>query len=221
MADRLNILALETSTIACSVALIQNISESDEIMHLDHRIIPKQHTQQLLPMIDALLARAKLSLADLHGIALCVGPGSFTGCRLAVSVAKGLAMLHNIPLLPVSSLAALCQTVYLKTGEEKCLVAVDAKTQQVYFAGYALNAEGIMSCVIPEQCLAVDAILVPSDESWAGVGDGWGPLQQPKRLYQDFFPEATAVAQLGLVNLKAGKWASIDEVSPDYGRDYR
>ena len=221
MANRLNILALETSTSACSVALIQVIAERETITHLDHRIAPKQHTQILLPMIEALLAKAGLGLSDLQGIAVGIGPGSFTGCRLAVSTAKGLAMLHHIPLLPVSSLAALCQTAYAKTGEKNFLVSIDAKTQQVYFAGYELNAEGRMVCVIPEQCLAIDSVQVPTDEKWVGVGDGWAAFPPPSRLFQAIYPEATAVAELALVNLRSGVWVSPDALSPDYGRDYR
>ncbi len=220
MANRLNILALETSTSACSVALIQVTSEGETITHFDHRIAPKQHTQILLPMIDALLAKAALMLSDLHGIALGIGPGSFTGCRLAVSTAKGLAMLHHIPLLPVSSIAALCQTAYAKSGEKKFLVSLDAKTQQVYFAGYEINAAGLAVCVIPEQCAGVPAVNVPKDNDWVGIGDGWAGLPAPVRMLEGLYPEAVFVAQLGLADLKLGKTTQLEDLSPDYGRDY-
>ena len=92
-----NILALDTSTDACSVALSCN----GEIKE-DFRIIPRQHTQQLLPMIEAILADAGIAISALDAIAFGRGPGSFAGIRIATGVAQGLAYGADLPVLPIS-----------------------------------------------------------------------------------------------------------------------
>jgi len=98
----MKILAIDTSSMACSVALADN----EELLER-HEIIGNRHSRKLLGFVQALLIRAGTSLHDLDAIAIGNGPGSFTGLRLGLGVAQGLAWGADLPLIPVSSLAAM------------------------------------------------------------------------------------------------------------------
>ena len=135
----MKMLAFDTSAGACSVALLNN--ESVEISHI---VAPMQQAKLLLPHIQNLLNQAGLALKDLDAIAYGQGPGSFTGIRIAASVAQGLGYASGLPIVPVSSLAILAQTAFLEEKWDKCLVAVDARTEQVYWAHYVANNSGLM-----------------------------------------------------------------------------
>lgn len=127
----MNLLAIDTSseraTVALSVAGVLYYDEQDSV---------REHAQRLLPMIAALLSTASVSLAQLDGIVFGEGPGSFTGLRIACSMAKALAYAHDLPLFPVSTLAAINEEVRLymdDEGETQVLAVLDARMQQVYW----------------------------------------------------------------------------------------
>lgn len=111
----MKLLAIETSTAQASVAL----SYEGQIQSLE-KFAQREHTQFLLPMVQTLLAEASLSVADLDGIVFGRGPGSFTGLRIACSLAKGLAFAQDLPLYPVSSLAAIAFKVFQERGSYPC-----------------------------------------------------------------------------------------------------
>ncbi|MCE3239461.1 MAG: tsaB, partial [Gammaproteobacteria bacterium] len=134
----MKILGFDTSSAACSVALL-----IDDKISVLHEIIPMQQAQSLLPMIEELLLSNKMRLDQLDAIAFGCGPGSFTGVRIAASVAQGLAYALQLPVIPISSLAALAQAVYQNLQWQKLLVAVDARMQEVYWGAYHINQEGI------------------------------------------------------------------------------
>jgi tRNA threonylcarbamoyl adenosine modification protein YeaZ len=98
----MNILALETATDACSVALSINGETRQRF-----QIAPQRHTELLLPMVGELCAEAGLALPALDVIAVSVGPGAFTGVRVATALAQGLAFAFELPVLGISTLAAL------------------------------------------------------------------------------------------------------------------
>jgi tRNA threonylcarbamoyladenosine biosynthesis protein TsaB len=135
---KLRILALETSTEACSVAF------QNEMEHVYERfeITPQQHTRLLFPMIRDVLAEANLALAEIDAIAVSRGPGSFTGVRIAVNVAKGLAFGLNKPVYAISTLAAMA---YQMPGETVRPV-LDARMGEVYTGLYRV-LEGKLECL--------------------------------------------------------------------------
>lgn len=102
-----SILALDTATEACSVALQYN----GNITFLDE-ISPRSHTQRILPMVDELLNQANIELKEVNYLVFGRGPGSFTGVRVGVSVAQGLAMGANLPVVAVSNLKAMAEEAY-------------------------------------------------------------------------------------------------------------
>jgi tRNA threonylcarbamoyladenosine biosynthesis protein TsaB len=100
--DAMNLLAFELSTEACSVALCV-----DGEVRERHEIAPRRHAELALPWADALLAEAGLAKSQLDAVAVGRGPGAFTGVRLGISIAQGIALALDLPTLPVSTLAAL------------------------------------------------------------------------------------------------------------------
>lgn len=141
MKTYLRILSIETATEACSVAY-QN--EDGEVF--DHfEIIPQQHTQRIFPMIREILTQVGASLSSLDAIAVGRGPGSFTGSRIAVSVAQGLGFGLNKPVYPISTLAAIAFQVRenLGVGESKVVSpALDARMGEYYTGTYRVSSKG-------------------------------------------------------------------------------
>lgn len=164
------ILALDTTTEACSAAL----SAGREAYNC-YEVIPRGHARRLLPMIDELMSRARLELAELDAIAYCRGPGSFTGIRIAAGVVQGLAYGSNRPVIPVSTLACLAQGSYREHGADAVLAAIDARMDEVYWGAYRLGTDGIMLAVDRETVGSPDRVFLPPGiGAWFGAGTGWG-----------------------------------------------
>jgi tRNA threonylcarbamoyladenosine biosynthesis protein TsaB len=126
-------IALDASTEACSVALVngsQRLSLSSDT--------PQHHAQQLLPFIDQILQQADLGIGQLDFIACSQGPGSFTGLRIGLGVAQGLAYGADIPMIGVSSLAALARVAAeaLAPEVDSVLTLLDARMGEIYWALY-------------------------------------------------------------------------------------
>jgi len=132
-----NILAIDTSSAWCSVAL----SLGDQPPLLKHEAVSAGASQLLLPWVDSLLGDAKLSLKGLDAIAVCTGPGAFTGVRLGVAAVQGLAISYDIPVIPVCSLdsiaAQLIQTeLFNGLCPQRFVIAIDARMEEIYWATY-------------------------------------------------------------------------------------
>ncbi|MDF2940458.1 MAG: hypothetical protein K0R66_1100 [Gammaproteobacteria bacterium] len=151
-----NILAFDTSTDSCTVAL-----QANGKAYSRHSIEPRKHNELLLPMIDALLKEAKLSFAQLDAIAFGAGPGSFVGVRIAVAVAQGLAFAANKPVITISSLQAMAQTAFRESTIRKAQLIVDARMQQAYIGLYEEHS-GLMLPVKPDSIQAFDQVVLES-----------------------------------------------------------
>ena len=214
----MKLLALDTATEVCTVAL-----------WLDGEVLERfepggQHSERILPMVDALLAEAGLVLTQLDALAFGRGPGSFTGLRIGAGVAQGLAYGADLPVLPVSSLAALAQ------GQDagNVLAAFDARMQQVYWSAYVRNAQGIMEVQGAEGVFAPQAVPMPEGEGWIGAGSGWDQYHAAleQRLggcltnwHRECQPRARHVAELGAAALQAGHAVAPEEALPVYIRN--
>ncbi len=135
-----NILAIDTSSSSCSVAL----SLDGQAVHFSHEAVTAGASQLLLPWIESLLSDAKSSLKDLDAIAVCIGPGAFTGVRLGVAAVQGLAVSQNIPVVPVCSLdaiaAQLLDSAALQSSQpQRLMIAIDARMDEVYWASYDIQ----------------------------------------------------------------------------------
>ena len=220
------ILALDTSTDACSVAL----HVAGEIRE-DFRVIPRQHTKQLLPMIQAMLDSAALKVKDLDAIAFGRGPGSFAGIRIATGVAQGLAYSAELNLLPMSTLAAIALAHHLKTGDQQVIAALDARMDEVYWAAYRFE-NGLPVLIGHERVDAPANVCLPDQAvndsaEWVGAGSGWHYLQNMSEQVQqsvcsvatDVYPTAANMLLLALQDYQQGKSVSPELALPVYLRD--
>jgi len=223
-----NVLAFDTSTTACSVAL----AKGDQL-YSQHKIAPMKQAGLILPMIQELLDSAGMRLNDLDALAFGCGPGSFTGIRIASSVAQGIGFAYSLPIIHISTLAAIAEAAYLERQWTTLLVAVDARMEQVYWAVYEANQQGIVALIGEEKVYTPgETILFDKQASdvpnWFGVGDGWGPYKeqliealgfQPQQVLSTQTATAEAVLMLAKIRLNQGeRGVFASDVAPIYLR---
>ncbi|RAU17802.1 tRNA (adenosine(37)-N6)-threonylcarbamoyltransferase complex dimerization subunit type 1 TsaB [Nitrincola tibetensis] len=217
------ILALDTSTDACSVALLNG----DELTQ-DFRIEPRRHTHLLLPMVQSLLASSSLRLEDLDAIAFGRGPGSFAGIRIATGVAQGLGLAADLPLIPVSTLAAMAITAQPGAQGLPILTALDARMNEVYWALIRFDESG-MVYEVEERVSSPRDVSVPSSITQVyGVGSGWVYAREMESLSstkvsldqsESIYPTAASMLTIAKDLLLKGQVCLADEVRPVYLRD--
>ena len=213
------ILALETATEACSAAL--NI---DGEIRERFEIAPRGHSELILPMLESLLTEADISLRQVDALAFGRGPGAFTGVRIGVGVAQGVAFGADLPVVPISTLAALAQA----TGAERVLAAIDARMDEVYWAAYRRGEAGLVALQGEECVIAPGETPRVEGGDWLGAGSGWGAhgdtlgarhagrlsAQAPEAL-----PRAATVSQLAVAAFSAGEAVAAEQALPVYLRD--
>lgn len=212
-------LAIETSADACSIALLRE----GEMLER-HEILPKSHTQHILPMVDALLADAGVQLRQLDGIAFGRGPGSFTGLRVCASVVQGLALAADLPCVPVSSLRALAQTAFrqwqMHEGDE-IACCIDARMDEIYWSRYRVG-NGAVEVLDEEHLSAPEAVVVGENVRFI-VGSGLNYADKLVGLRgtqdADLLARASAVVEIGAHELSAGRVVSAEQALPLYLRD--
>jgi tRNA threonylcarbamoyladenosine biosynthesis protein TsaB len=217
----MNLLAIETSTESCSVALLHGgaLIERSELA-------PRRHAELVLPMADSLLAEAGLRRAQLDGIAIGRGPGAFTGVRLGISVGQGLAFALDIPVVTVSSLTALAMQA--PRGADATLAVMDARMGEVYACAFRLDANGIAQAMDRERVARADELVLPDAANWNVIGSGWEAYRDALRARLsgdpvwakgDAFPQAREVARLALPRFEAGETLPPEQALPVYLRD--
>ncbi|WP_111639562.1 tRNA (adenosine(37)-N6)-threonylcarbamoyltransferase complex dimerization subunit type 1 TsaB [Marinomonas shanghaiensis] len=218
------ILALDTSTPACSVALYM-----DGVVLEDFRMAPRLHNDLILPMVDQILSQAGLTLTNLDAIAFGRGPGSFTGLRISAGVVQGLAFGADLPVIPVSTLAALSLEGFQKTGKNNWLAALDARMGEIYMGGYCVNKiEGRYQVdLLVDECVVKPASLSAFSTHFDGVGSGWcyediftTLLPVPaEHVLVDLAPRAACIAELALLSFQRGDMVRAYDAIPTYLRD--
>ncbi len=193
----MNIVAIETSTEACSVALLRDDSE----LFSEFDITPRQHTRYLPQMLDAVYQRAQLSRLDTDYIAYSSGPGAFTGVRIAAATAQGLSIGLSAPLIPISTLAVLAQHACELYALDRVMSALDARMGETYCAEYVKNAQGLVVLQGEEQLIKLDRLEISGQ--LAGVGSGFSASMQAgkifssqQQIYPDVYPAASALVTL-------------------------
>ncbi|MBE9540412.1 MAG: tRNA (adenosine(37)-N6)-threonylcarbamoyltransferase complex dimerization subunit type 1 TsaB [Proteobacteria bacterium] len=220
-----NILAIDTSTDACSVALYLD-GEYREI----YELIPRQHSQRIFPMLRELLPSGNLREQGVDAIAYASGPGSFTGLRIAASAVQGLAFGNELPALAVSTLACQAQTA-LREGvaipEDRVLSMLDARMNEVYWAAYDFQ-DGLATLMQgPVVCAPENVDFTTQQERLVGVGGGFGyadflPGHLQLALVKtrvDLFPRARDLIPQALASYALGDWQQPAEVMPVYVRE--
>lgn len=162
-----NILALDASTEALSLVLHYR---GQTFHHFEE--CPQQHSQKILPLIDELLAKAQCKLTDLDVIGFGQGPGSFTGVRISVAIAQGLAYAARLPLVGVSTLQMMAQQAFEQDQANDVFSAIDARMGEIYYAHYKADNNGLMTLVDEEQVIKPELLTLPEMAATA-VGTGW------------------------------------------------
>jgi tRNA threonylcarbamoyladenosine biosynthesis protein TsaB len=218
----MKLLAFETATEACSVAL-----------HVDGQVLerfeiaPRRHAELSLPWAEQLLAEAGIARSQLDGIALSRGPGAFTGVRLAIAIAQGIALALDRPLLPVSTLHTLA--LRAPQSAPRVLASIDARMGEVYAAQFIRTGDGELELQGQEVVIAPDALELPADASeWAAVGTGFGAVDgalaarlQARLSSLDALalPHASDVLKIAVPVLQRGGGIAPELVQPAYLRD--
>lgn len=214
----MRLLAFETATEACSVAVLV-----DGRVRERFELAPRRHAELALPWAQGLLAEAGLAKSQLDAIAVGRGPGAFTGVRLAIAIAQGIALALDRPLLPVSTLAALA----LRAPGDRIIAAIDARMGEVYAAAFRREGDGL-DAIGDEAVLAPDRYPPPAGDAWHGVGTGFaagdGVLQarlQGRLVSVDAtaLPHAADVARLGALAYARGEAIAPERVEPAYLRN--
>lgn len=211
----MRIIAIETSTDACSAALWVDGELTGRL-----EVEPRRHVELILPMVAGLLADAGLSLPDLDGVAFGAGPGSFTGVRIAVAAAQGLGLGAALPLVGVSSLAALALAA-VDAGASRVCIAQDARMGEVYLAGYAAAPTGLAT-LLKETLCAPEAVRLEGD--WSVGGGAWSRypgLAATAGSLTDTglrLPRAEEVARLAAPRFAAGETLAPRDAEPVYLR---
>ena len=229
------ILAIESTTEACSVALYK---QGDIVELFD--IAPRQHTNLLLNRVDSLLKQNDVSKQSLDAIAYCRGPGAFTGLRITTGVAQGLAFGLNIPLIAISSLAALTQGAYRINQKNNAtnklfnyLPCLDARKSEVFWGFYTVK-DGYASAINDEQVSSVEALsnaisqYQPASQKWQVVGTASEiikKINEPSLIYVDSsletinYPQAYDVAFLAAKEFELGNTIDVEQAVPVYLRN--
>lgn len=223
----MKLLAVETATEACSAALY-----IDGIVTERFELTSKEHTRLILPMVDSLMADAGLKLQQLDALAFGCGPGSFTGVRISTGVIQGIAFGADLPVVPVSTLAAIAQDFFdsnssLQAEYNVAFTAMDARMGEIYWGVYQRDEQGFAELIGKESVTPAVDVDFP-DKAGAGIGSGWGVYRQElmTRLAgrvsyceADRLPRAGAVARLGARGFERGLAVAVEQAMPVYLRD--
>jgi tRNA threonylcarbamoyladenosine biosynthesis protein TsaB len=235
------LLALDTATEACSAALLVG-----ERLTSRYEVLGRGHAERLLPMVDELLAESGIRVRELDAIAFGRGPGAFTGVRIAVSVAQGLAFGASLPTVPVSDLAALARGAIDKFRATAgagiappvqlpaALVCLDARMGEVYWAlgrhrtdgGIDLSIERVGPPVTVDPDLPVDGSEAPTLDL-IGVGHGWSSYavlrdnwgSRLAACWPELLPHAADVARLAMLEARSGRLVPAERAEPVYLRN--
>lgn len=220
----MRILALDTTTEACSVAVWNN----GEIKSFDE-VCPREHTQRILPLIQQVLSAAGLSLNELDVLAFGHGPGSFTGVRIAVGIAQGLALGAHLPMIGISSLKTLAEQAFRCNGSTRVLAAIDARMGEVYWGEYYRDDSNCWQVLSPETVLSPEQVtqrLSASSGDWAAAGTGWQTYptmaeQSPIKLSnnQIILPAAKDILPLAIEAWQRGEMTPVEGSQPVYLRN--
>jgi len=217
----MRVLALDTATEACSVALLTDHGSIGQFAEVE-----RGHAEQILGMVHAVLAEADVSLSMLDGIAASVGPGSFTGVRISVAVAQGLAFGASLPLVPITTLEALALQV-MDRGAQHALACLDARMGEVYWGCFAADAA---RGLVARGALHVGPaahVRLAREGPHHGIGRGFAAYPQLAELPGLEFdprdsralPDARDMARLGAIRLLAKEGMDPADVVPQYVRD--
>jgi tRNA threonylcarbamoyladenosine biosynthesis protein TsaB len=217
-ASAVNLVALETSTEYCSLAVSRGARMYERSFHAGHR-----HSELALPALRELLQQAALDMQAIEGIAYGAGPGSFTGLRIACGIAQGLSLARNLPVAGIGTLLALAEN----SGADKVIACLDARMGEVYHAAYRKSGGDWIEMHAPA-LYQPDGVPQVEGADWVGCGSGFlvhrAALAQCyadsiSRIDADAVPNAAAMLRLARAVFAAGQGVDAAAAAPHYVRD--
>ncbi len=214
-------LAFDTATEWCTAALWLDDGCVFRQIHAGQK-----HSDLLVPMVMELLAEAGLGLRDLDGLAYGMGPGSFTGLRIACGVAQGLALGADLPVLGVSTLEALAEEAWEIHGANNVAACLDARMNEVYAGLYQRNGQSWRALAGPVVCPPA-AAPIPDVAGYLGAGSGFAAYPAlSERLAgmlagedSTLIPHARAIACLAAPRFARGEGLPAEAAEPLYIRN--
>jgi tRNA threonylcarbamoyladenosine biosynthesis protein TsaB len=217
MTKLVKLLAVETSGALCSVALLVD-GECSE----DTQKVERLHNQVLLRQIDALLKSADVRPRELDVIAFGAGPGSFTGVRIAASVAQALAFAAGVRVVPVPSSRALAETARLSDRVRAApgiVTVIRSRRDAHYLAAYASTATGLEPTIADALHQGEEAPDLHALAGWIGVGDRppwWDAARTGTLFVEECVATAAVIGQLALAMFAAGGGVAPEDALPIY-----
>lgn len=224
----MKILGIETATSICAAAVVEN----GRLLSEKYLTEPHIHSEKLVAIID----QALNSIKDFNAVAVSIGPGSFTGLRIGLSVAKGLAYASARPIVAVSTLKALAFNLIIhekiKDGALICPL-IDARRDEFYTALYRVNTKELSTVVKPQAERFNELLNILPDEEIVFIGDGaakFNVITRENKLYKNFWIfdmglinlcSAASVALLGEKKLLRNDTESLAELEPVYLKDFQ
>lgn len=218
----MNLLALESSTETLSLAL-----QTKAGLRTFDELTGPAASQRILPEIQRLLTEAGIKLSALDGVVYGTGPGAFTGVRVAVGVAQGLAFGAHLPVVGISSVLAVAETAWQSARAEKVLVCLDARMGEVYHAAFVRQGDAWVEVSPPVVCKPQE-VPVMEGSGWLGAGSGWRVFEhvlsekyrgQLADIRPELMPTATAMLTLAQPQFAAGQAHAAHEAAPLYVRN--
>lgn len=218
----MKILALDTCTEVCSVALLNADQLTEQSITTQ-----RGHSERILGMLDELLQQAGVGLDEIDFLAFGRGPGSFTGVRVGVGVAQGIAFARQLPIIPVSTLAAVAQRAIDEFGATQIAVALDARMGEIYAAHYR-EENGLAVLCDKEQVCPPDTFKPLDNERWFAAGTGWQEHGEVLKAAfagllsgedSSLLPTAAAMTKLARKLAEQGQTLSAEQAVPVYLRD--
>jgi tRNA threonylcarbamoyladenosine biosynthesis protein TsaB len=219
------LLAIETALEVCSVAL----SNGKDIMALKEEKGHNIHSSRLTVLIGELLKESGIKIKDLDAIIVSKGPGSFTGLRIGVSVAKGLAYTLDIPLIGVNTLQGLAKMALnnpqLKVGDSAFVPMIDARRMEVYWAVYDRD----MKEILPTKASIIDEEFIkqfPRGKQIVFFGNGMEKCREilalnPNAIFlQNIEPSALPLIDFGIGKYNKNEFEDVSSFEPFYLKDF-
>lgn len=216
--SRLVVLGIDTATWTAAAGVVRDGEVLAEGVYREER----SHTRSLTQLVERVLADAGLAITDVEGLAVSIGPGSFTGLRVGLALAKGIAFAGGVPIAAVPTLEALAWAAGAAPGETVC-AALDARKQEVYAALFTMTAEGPRR-ETPDEALRPAALAARLPQGCILVGDAgdvYGVVLGAHTILRPFatyHPRGGVVARLGWQRLRAGAAETIGPLEPVYVR---
>jgi tRNA threonylcarbamoyladenosine biosynthesis protein TsaB len=212
-----NILALDTSTEACSAALRRRDGE----VFGEFELAPRRHNRLLPEMMDRVLEAAGIARGEITHCAFANGPGAFTGIRIGAAQAQGIGIALGIPLLPISTLAVLAQTALERYRCRRVMAALDARMQEIYWAVYERDDRGLARLRGSERLDPADAIEIEEGVD-LGAGHGWTEDLRPMAefpLHPELLPDSRALLVLAVAAACDGGGVDAGAITINYLRN--